>query len=62
MRLSPPPKAAVLARKVLPVNYAFHSPQMEPFGAEMAESGLRSDNADRIGSGLFDRDGGAGYR
>jgi len=24
--------------KILPVNYAFHSPQMEPFGAEMAEA------------------------
>ena len=33
--------------KVLPVNYAFHGPQMEPFGTEMTEvvSGLRAQAA-----------------
>ena len=29
-------KSRGVSRKLLPVNYAFHSPQMEPFGTEMA--------------------------
>ena len=31
-------KSRGIPSKVLPVNYAFHSPQMEPFGPEMAEA------------------------
>ena len=40
-------KSRGVRSKVLPVNYAFHSPQMEPFGTEMAEavSGLTAQAA-----------------
>ena len=47
--------------KVLPVNYAFHSPQMDPFGTEMVEAVSGIAVAKRFNSGLFDRDGRAGY-
>ena len=38
MRSSTLPKGRGIRSKILPVNYAFHSPQMEPFGIEMAKA------------------------
>ena len=40
-------KSRGVRSKILPVDYAFHSPQMEPFGTEMAEavSGLAAQAA-----------------